>query len=212
MLAGVLALYVEGNEVADVEAKKAAKGLESGRVHPHPILDKRGGIPRSAAAIKAEAKTRMAEEWGRDWKESPQCIQTTKFDAHPPSARIGKFYSGFNRRETSLVVQLRSNHIPLANYLHRIKAIDSRNCLRCNEPETVEHYLLRCRRYQDERNRLREEIGRRPFNLTTLLGTPNMIPHTIQFVHNTKRFPIMSSKSSPSPDKSRISTHHDRSP
>jgi hypothetical protein len=91
---------VEGNEVADVEAKKAARGLESGRVHPHPILER--GIPRSAAAIKAGAKTRMAEEWGRDWKESPQGIQTAKFDPHPPSSHIWKFYSNCNRRETSL--------------------------------------------------------------------------------------------------------------
>ncbi|KAK0469965.1 uncharacterized protein EV420DRAFT_1256730, partial [Desarmillaria tabescens] len=66
------------------------------------------------------------------------------------SAKVQRLYS--SRPEASLLTQLRTSHLPLHNsYLHRIKAVNSRNCDYCNDPETVSHFLLSCRRYIDER-------------------------------------------------------------
>ncbi|KAG0144768.1 hypothetical protein CROQUDRAFT_94692 [Cronartium quercuum f. sp. fusiforme G11] len=43
---------------------------------------------------------------------------------------------------------------PLLTFLYRIKAVDSPDCELCRQPETVEHYLLLCRRYQGIRRDL----------------------------------------------------------
>jgi ribonuclease HI len=181
---------VPGNEAADEEAKKAAEGSSSRLFGDHQILEE--GIPTSAAAAKATAKGIVAREWDASWRKCPQRERLAKFDARPPSKYVQKFYANLNRPDSSLVTQLRSGHIPLASYLHRIKAIDSGLCPRCQVPETVDHYLTKCERFSDQRSSLRKSIGRRPMCLSTLLGIPKMMKHTLAFVHATNRFPHLS--------------------
>ncbi|KAG0138926.1 hypothetical protein CROQUDRAFT_10665, partial [Cronartium quercuum f. sp. fusiforme G11] len=56
--------------------------------------------------------------------------------------------------EASAIAQLRAGHSPLLTFLYRINAANSPNCRLCQQPETVEHYLLLCRRYQGIRRDL----------------------------------------------------------
>ena len=73
-------------------------------------------------------------------------------------------------------------------YLHRIGVVDSPKCVHCDERESVEHYLLLCRRYTKERTQLRRELGRTPLNLITLLGHAH-VGALMRFVQATNRFP-----------------------
>ena len=181
---------VDGNEEADREAKDAALGFSSTLHDPAEVL--LDPIPISVAALKADAKKRVTLEWERRWKKSKQRRKIAHFDRMPPSNAIGKFYMKCDRRDASLITQLRSQHIPLASYLHRIKAIDSNLCQRCGVPETVDHFLLTCQRWRSQREQLRFDIGKRRFNLTSLLAIPKTIKATLNFVHSTNHFPLMS--------------------
>ena len=51
--------------------------------------------------------------------------------------------------------------------------------------ETVEHYLLECRQYREERKKLRGELGRGKMRMEILLGEPKTIKHTLEFIRET---------------------------
>jgi len=177
---------VEGNEAADAAAKEAAEGISTDTFLPIPSLD---DLPTSAAAVKAMFKKSIPTLWYNEWRTCKQYTRIAKFDPHPPSSLTQKFYNGRSRGEASLITQFRANHVVLPFYLHRIKAIDSPLCLRCGTPDTVRHYLINCPRYIDERTTLRTKIKRLPMSLSTLLGNPKTMDHTLQFIHATNRFP-----------------------
>lgn len=181
---------VRGNEVVDAEAKRAAAQEETPSPSNSMLLNNR--LPTSASALKAHAKLMVTRDWHQIWSECKQQTRLAKFDPRPPSSFVQKYYADCNRKDSSLVTQLRSNHFPLASYLYRIKAIDSNLCLRCQEPETIPHFLLQCPRYIDQRRELRKKLKGKPLSLTTLLGTPKMMKHTLDYVHSTKRFPLYS--------------------
>ncbi|KAK7039838.1 hypothetical protein R3P38DRAFT_2514688, partial [Favolaschia claudopus] len=86
---------------------------------------------------------------------------------------------------------LLAGHCSLNAFLHRIKVVDSPLCARCNQPETVAHYLLTCRRYLTARHSLRRSLkSNSPFNLSSLLSHPKNLPHTLQYIKTTQRFPL----------------------
>ena len=54
----------------------------------------------------------------------------------------------------SLFARLRSNHAKeLAYYQHKIGNIESPNCLECNVPETIKHFLCACPATEEARVR-----------------------------------------------------------
>jgi hypothetical protein len=54
--------------------------------------------------------------------------------------------------------------------------------------ETVEHYLFKCALYEEERDRMRKEMGIEGMRVSKLLGDPKLVQHTIQFIIDTNRF------------------------
>jgi ribonuclease HI len=175
----------EGNERANKEARKAAAGDETGMAGL--ALGKRmQNIPASMTALKATYKRRVMEKWKEKWNGTKQMTRQQKFDKQPPGNHVLKFYKGRTRKECSIITQLRSGHVALNKYLHRIKATDSPNCIRCNQPETVEHYLTKCKRYIEPRKHLRESI-KGIFNLTSLLGDHSNTDALLKYVKDTDR-------------------------
>ena len=61
----------------------------------------------------------------------------------------------------------------LNDYRHKLGQCESGLC-ECGQKETVQHYLLQCQLYEEERNilckRLREQLGIHTPNVYTLLG------------------------------------------
>ena len=87
-----------------------------------------------------------------------------------------------NRNTVATLARLRTGHCGLNHYLHRFKIKDSPYCDCGNGKETVEHYLLECRKYNEQRKTLGNEVGPGRMRTEKLLGYPKLIKHTMQYV------------------------------
>ena len=107
--------------------------------------------------------------------------------ANDISARLKyrSLVSGLNRRQTSLLTQLRTGHAPLNHHLHKIGAWETPFCMHCKtKRETVYHYIMTCDAYRDQRLQLRRDRG---VNILYLL------PYTPNFNPNEECFSFMNS-------------------
>jgi len=52
----------------------------------------------------------------------------------------------------------------------------------------VEHYLVHCLNYDWERDKLRKEVGIGGLWTEKLLGEPEFIEYTLEYIESTKRF------------------------
>jgi len=97
-----------------------------------------------------------------------------------------------NRNTAALLAQLRTEHCGLNKYLHRSSDTPTPYCQCGYGKETVEHYLMECKRYNEERREMQKEIrrnlGRGCIWRAQLLGGPKIIKFTMDYVHKTGRF------------------------
>ncbi|KAK6972148.1 hypothetical protein R3P38DRAFT_3336080 [Favolaschia claudopus] len=161
-------LDVEGNEMADSEAKTAATGGASSNT---PLTRR-----HPAAALRAQEKTSMRGRWSKQWADSRRGVKQRRFDTRPPGRTVLRFYKDRSRQSASIITQLRTGHIGLNAFLHRIHA-------------TVSHFLLSCPRFRDARHILRTTL-KKPLSLRLLLGSPAHTSSLLQFIQSTKRFPL----------------------
>ena len=174
---------IPGNDAADKEAKTAADDVD-GDDEP---------LPQSAAA---------ARQYARAHVKSPP--ENQRVGAHHrrvrgklSSKKTAALLAALPRAQCSILVQLRSGHIPLREYLARFGHADTPRCTHCNVTESVRHYLSICGRYTHARTRLLNSIRslkdaslrNRGFDPATLLSHPDVIPLTLKFVTETGRFP-----------------------
>ena len=82
---------------------------------------------------------------------------------------------------------MRTGHCGLNHYLHRFGKTTSPYCKCGYGKETVEHYLLECRKYKEQRKRLRKEVGMEKMKVGILLSDPTKIKHTMTFIKETGR-------------------------
>ncbi|RPD60879.1 hypothetical protein L227DRAFT_464700, partial [Lentinus tigrinus ALCF2SS1-6] len=106
-----------------------------------------------------------------------------------PSKKYGALVAALPRRHANLLIQLRTNHVPLQTYLARIGKVMTATCPTCEEaPETVAHYLLACPTYG-----LHHAVHFRPLgfsgrNLSTLLNSKDAIRPLFTYINATGRF------------------------
>ena len=79
-------------------------------------------------------------------------------------------YDSLNRKKTSILAQLRTGHARLNGYLHRIGKTDRDLCECGIQCETFSHFLLRCRRWNEQRRALIEAAGPSFGSLPQMLG------------------------------------------
>jgi len=140
---------IEGNEKADTEAKRAAEGPHKNQRNEHYHLIR--GIPDSKSATKQTLKARTWREYEKEFQGSSRYDKAINFR---------KMSAKLSRRQASILIQLRTGHVPLQAYLHRFKLSDTPKCPTCGEePETVTHYLKHCQTYEQQRRRLRRTLG-----------------------------------------------------
>jgi ribonuclease HI len=182
---------IDGNEAADELAKTAADGPQHSSPPNELPEELRGPIPRSAAAIqqsyRARTKNRAATRWRRYKRQDRLMLMGEKL----PSNSYLKLMQHQTRRQSSLLIRLRTGHGPLNQHLWRIKCSDTPGCAACGdrEEETVRHLLLECPAYEDARRQLRNAIGpRKSSDLRFLLGDPKALNHLYTYVDRTKRF------------------------
>lgn len=176
---------VYGNEKVDGKAKRAAKGETVGIPERwQKILMK---LPTSAAATRAEHKKWMAAEWKRAWRGSKHGKRMAKFDKTAPGKIPLRLYQDLSRRQCSILTQLRSDHIGLNQYLARFGRVNSSMCNKCNVPETVDHFLIKCRRYNAQRDKLKRDVKRPFITKRILLGSSKHRKALLDFVDATGR-------------------------
>ena len=84
----------------------------------------------------------------------------------------------FQTESNSLIAQLSIGYAKLNDYLHK-KGVSETSKYSCGEVETIDHYLLQCENYFNERERMRTilfqqtETGITNLTLAALLGCNN---------------------------------------
>lgn len=105
------------------------------------------------------------------------------------------------RKLEVLVTKLRCRVPPLNFYLNRSGLVPSPLCSSCNEPEHIDHFLITCHRFKNQRKNCFEILFRK---LGISLNTPNILSfgatslgHSdrnicgalCEFIYNTRRLP-----------------------
>ena len=96
-----------------------------------------------------------------------------------------------SRAQASLVIQLRTGHVPLNVYLHRISKLDQPlcHCQHCGSgDETVHHYLFECTAWVHKRWSLGRRMGRASKSLCSLLSTEWGVDEVLKYIGWTRRF------------------------
>ena len=157
---------ISGNEKADTEAKRAARTPELSNAFSFNTLK--------------SARKMTIKKLGKSLRKQPveECSTAKhlrRILKHPKAMAGPKYYQAVRtRRAATTLAQLRTGHCPLNLYLHRFKKIISPYC-RCQyQRETVEHYMLECRTYKEERGWLRRKVGHHNMRLGILLGDPKV--------------------------------------
>ena len=179
---------ITGNEIADREAKRAAKGRSS-TDSTLPAFLRRKPLLVSISATRQFLKKGIKARWQTDWKSSPRYLRMKYIDHRLPSDDFLDIISQLSRNQSSLLIQLRTGHIPLNQTLHRIKRSPTPFCPHCHPDviETVHHLLLYCPHYARARRLLQAHLGSQSSSLSFLLGSRHGIPDLLRYIHNTNR-------------------------
>ena len=135
----------EGNEAADVAAKRATEEIPYG---PEPFL------PIAEGSYKGAVKDWCRREHTIVWNEHTDCRQS-KVALAPPTKTRRKQYCRFPRSTLRKIVGVQTGHCALNRHLKLIGEIPAALCKKCSEEdETVEHYLCKCPAYAHNRTNI----------------------------------------------------------
>lgn len=136
------------NEIADKVAKEARnKGTILRWIVPEDI----------AQEIKRRTRNAMIEEWEKS-KYTMTHPNLTKLDKRT------KKKIGSNRKQDVLLTRIRTKTLPTNGILKKIGLAEKDECTCGREIENLEHILLSCPLYENERNQLRKSIGITPLS------------------------------------------------
>jgi hypothetical protein len=79
-------------------------------------------------------------------------------------------YRSLTSDQAAILIQARTGHCRLNQYLSRIGVVDKAKCSCGNDEETIRHLILSSPRKTDERRELRETVGDRSRDVPYLLG------------------------------------------
>lgn len=126
-----------------------------------------------------------------------------------------KALSRLRRSDATIVTQLRSGHCPLNSYLHCFKVADTPNCSLCRQPESVEHFLLTCRKFAGLRRRLLAAASKTktPRSRQAILANPALYQALADFGRKSFRFyKSRYPKNGPTPPIAQPTTRQDQDP
>ena len=132
-------------------------------------------------------------EWKKTWDLSPQKARFSNISPDFPLNKFQKIWVFLTRPQCSLIIQLRTNHIPLNMYLHKIGKVESKRCGSCWRvrhkviTETVIHFLFECPTFNYERLDLDHKLGAQSRSLRKILGNKDHIKELIRYIGRTGR-------------------------
>ena len=157
-----------------------------------PILNQSHKYKPLKSARVRYIKTTTKKQWQTIWSNNTKTATALRRIIKGKYAKTGpSLYNEIaNRNEAAVIAQLRTGHCGLNRYLHRFKLRNSPYCQCGYGKETVEHYLLECRNYREQRKKLREKVGNGKMRMERLLGDPKTIKHTVEYIKETERLGI----------------------
>jgi hypothetical protein len=141
---------VAGNEEADQVVKLAIEEGSSLRGGLLALLCK--GLPQGKAAARRNLQVTLDAQAHAVWQQSTCFGKMKEIDDSMPLKRYAKLVAELPRKKVSLIMQLRSGHIPLQAHLFRIAWAEAPDCPRCcARKETGHHFLMVCPAYMAQR-------------------------------------------------------------
>ena len=118
-----------------------------------------------------------------------------RIDKSFPFTKFRMILHGLSRAQSSLLIQIRSGHIPLNAHLYRLNCIDTDKCQACATrqgiaptKEAVIRFLFDCLAYQNERHYLDAALGRLSRNLEHIMSGQESIRELLRYIGRTKGF------------------------
>jgi tubulin alpha len=150
---------VYGNELADTEAKEAAKEGEN-----NPDYLSSGGTRtgfgarlRLASTAKRQVRSRIKNEWAREWAKEKTGKPNQRLVKAPDKKNL-RLFEGISKPYASILVQMRSMRIGLRHFLYKINAAESDRCSCGEGSQTPRHILLQCPLFTDLRRTLMDKV------------------------------------------------------
>ena len=145
-----------------------------------PLLRK--PLPFSADAEKQVYNQEIKAMWTEQWRISPRRACMEQIDKSLPFTSFRTILDSLSRAQSSLLIQLRSGHIPLNAHLFRLNCADTDKCKACytrwgatSPRETIMHFLFNCPAHQNERHYLDTALGRRSRDLSYIMSQKDSI-------------------------------------
>jgi hypothetical protein len=177
---------IKGNEIADQLVKEAAKEAEALEVTTQ-VFTKQD--------IRKAARDVVMKKWQVRWDSSNSGRHYYRFHKVLKD-KVKKYLP--NKRLYTVINSLRTGYSKLNAYqFHLNQHLKNDKCEHCNQREDVEHYLLNCIKYENERERLLQKLyfirGNIKLDLDILLevNSPdmeNILPALAEFIEETDRF------------------------
>ncbi|RYC78634.1 hypothetical protein BFJ63_vAg18491 [Fusarium oxysporum f. sp. narcissi] len=93
-----------------------------------------------------------------------------RLDKALPGKHTRTLYDALKRRESDILVQLRTGMARVNRYLHRIGAAETETCDCGQEEETLDNFLFRCTQWDEQREHMRKVDQAMIGNLSFFLG------------------------------------------
>jgi ribonuclease HI len=175
---------IPGNEAADTAAKEATGWRESSRRCPPAATPPK--LYPLKSTLKRWCKTQAERAWTAKWRTETKGRATYRHTPRP-TKKVLQLHEGLSKRESALLVQLRTEKIGLKDFLfdQRVPGVTSPRCECGERRQTVAYILLSCRTYRNLRNQVFGNLSGRN-NLRTILSKPQLATKAIQFIEQTQ--------------------------
>jgi len=168
---------LQGNECADRLAKQATQkeGVDV-------------SIPRNRFHLMNYMKMFYKQLWQNQWETIDK--GRFLFGIQPLVTQCINVF-GFSRKEERILHQLRLGKCKLNFYKFEINKHETGLCDFCMVFETIEHYLIDCKRYTKERKKLFSRLNVKQMCLQSLLGKEDHLQPVMAFIKATDKYYIL---------------------
>jgi hypothetical protein len=175
---------IPGNEAADQAAKEATGWREDG--HSQQPADPPPQLYPLRTTLRRWCKNQATRQWISAWREEKKGRATYRHTP-TPTKKVLQLHERLSKRESALLVQLRTEKIGLNDFLfnRHVPDITSPGCSCGERRQTVAHVILRCSKYKDLRKRIFANLSGR-HSLRTILSTPQLATKAIEYMEQTQ--------------------------
>jgi ribonuclease HI len=175
---------IPGNEAVDKAAKEATGWREDG--HRRMPTGAPPKLYTIRSTVRRWCKAQTEQAWIASWRKETKGRATYRH-TQTPTKKVLQLHKGLTKRESALLVQLRTEKIGLNDFLfnRRVPDFTSPRCGCGARRQTVAHILIHCSKYRDLRNRVFSSLSGQD-NLRTILSTPQLATKTIEYVEQTQ--------------------------